>query len=195
MLDNALLSIPSIEDMALAIEATKQIIEEDPELRKELDEGHPSGNPITLGPRLPSVDEWTDLQIKGARDNAAKWLERTTKPKKNFREEALKATSRARYRTSMEEVLAKDLWAGGMALVDESETIATIAAGGSAVYVSGVERRRAKIRRRVAELREDRLALAVQIDAMPVGTDSEREAKMIANKRGLQAIGLARRGA
>ena len=195
MADNALLFIPSIEDMALAIEATKQVMDEDPEFRKELEEGHPSGNPITLGPRLPTADEWTDLQIKGARDNAAKWLERTTRPKKNFKEEALKPTSRDRYRSSMEQVLAKDLWAGGMALVDESETIATIQAGGAGVYTSGVERRKAKIRRRVAELREARLALASTIDAMPVGTDSEREAKMIANKRGLQAIGLERRGA
>jgi len=193
--ENVLLSIPSIEDMALAIEAAKQVMDEDPEFRKELEEGHTSGNPMVLGPRLPSADEWADLQIKGARDNAQKWLDRTTKPKKNFREEALRETSRARYRTSMENVLAKDLWAGGMALVNESETIATIQAGGAGVYTSGVERRKAKIRRRVAELRESRLALCATVDAMPVGTDSEREAKMIANMRGLKAIGLARRGA
>ncbi len=195
MAENVLLSIPSIEDMALAIQATMQVMDEDPEFRHELEEGHTSGNPMVLGPRLPSADEWADLQIKGARDNAAKWLERVTKPKKNFKEEALKATSRARYRTSMEKVLANDLWAGGMALVDESETIATIRDGGSGVYTSGVERRRSKIRRRVEELRGARLALCSTIDAMPVGTDSEREAKMIANKRGLQAIGLTRRGA
>jgi len=195
MAENALLSIPSIEDMAVAIAATMQVMEEDEEFRHELEEGHTSGNPMVLGPRLPSATEWTDLQIKGARDNAAKWLERTTKPKKNFKEEALKATSRARYKNSMERVLANDLWAGGMALVDESETIATIQAGGAGVYTSGVERRKAKIRRRVEELRGARLALCSTIDAMPVGTDSEREAKMIANKRGLQAIGLTRRGA
>jgi len=193
--ENVLLSIPSIEDMALAIEATKQVMDEDPEFRHELEVGHTSGNPMVLGPRLPTADEWADLQIKGARDNAQKWLDRVTKPKKNFKEEALRETSRARYRTSMEQVLSKDLWAGGMALVNESETMATIAAGGASVYVSGVERRKAKIRRRVAELREDRLALCSTIDAMPVGTDTEREAKMIANKRGLQAIGLRRRGA
>ncbi len=195
MAENALPFLPSIEDMALAIEATMQVMAEEPEFRKELEEGRPSGNPIQLGPRLPSASDWTELQIKGARDNAAKWLARTTRPKKNFKEEALKETSRARYRTSMEQVLAKDLWAGGMALVDESETIATIQAGGAAVYTSGVERRRAKIQRRVTELREARLALCSTIDGMPVGTDTEREAKMIANKRGLQAIGLARRGA
>jgi len=193
--ENTLPFIPSVDDMALAIEHIKQMMEDDPEFKQELDVGRPSGNPITLGPRLPSVDEWTDLQIKGARDNAGKWLERTTKPKKNFREEALKATSRDRYRTSMENVLAKDLWAGGMALVDESETMAIIAKRGASVYQKGVEDRAAKIRRRVAELREDRLAACAVVDAMPVGTDSEREAKMIANLHALKAIGLKRRGA
>ena len=195
MADNGFPVVRSVEDMALAIEATKQIMDEDPEFRQELEEGYPSGNPITLGPRLPTAEEWTRLQIKGAADNAAKWLERTTKPKKNFKEEALKATSRARYKNSMERVLANDLWAGGMELVDESETMAIITKRGADVYRKGVQDRETKIRRRVAELREARLALCSTIDAMPVGTDTEREAKMIDNKRGLQAIGRARRGA
>jgi hypothetical protein len=38
------------------------------------------------------------------------------------------------------------------------------------------------------------LALAVTIDNLPTTTDAEREARMIQNKRGLQAIGLKRRG-
>lgn len=195
MAENGLPIVHSVDQMASAIEKVMQLMETDPEFYEELSEGHTSGNPMVLGPRLPSADDWADLQIKGARDNAAKWLERTTKPKKNFKEEALKPTSRARYKSSMENVLAKDLWAGGMALVDESETIATIQAGGAGVYTSGVERRRPKIRRRVAELREARLALCAIIDALPVATVSDREAKMIENKRGLEAIGLARRGA
>jgi hypothetical protein len=37
------------------------------------------------------------------------------------------------------------------------------------------------------------LALKKTIDAMPEKTDAEREAKMIAAKRGMQAIGKARR--
>jgi len=186
--------VPSVADMAAAIRAKKEEIENDEELRHELTEGHTSGNPMTLGPRLPSPEEWATLQIKGAKDNAQKWLDRVSKPKKNFKEEALKATSRARYKNSMENVLAKDLWAGGMANVDESETIAIIQKRGTAAYSSGVEARSAKITRRVKDLHGDRLALCSTIDAMPVSTDSEREAKMIANKRGLQAIGEERRG-
>ncbi len=186
--------VHSIDQMASAIGKVMELMASDPEFYQELSEGRPSGNPITLGPRLPTAEEWTRLQIKGSQDNAAKWLERTTHPKKNFREEALKATSVERFHNSMERVLAEKRWEGGMALVDESETLATIARRGAAAYSKGVSDREPKIRRRVAELRESRLALCAIIDAMSVATDSERETKMIENKRGLQAIGRARRG-
>ena len=187
--------VPSVDDMADAIEHVKQLMEEDPEWREELEVGRPTGNPITLGPRLPPPEEWAQLQVKGAQDNADKWLARTTHPKKNFKEEALRETSRRRFHDSMERVLSENRWEGGMALVDESEALAIVAKRGRDVYVRGVADRTDKILRRVKELHADRLALAATIDAMPVATDSEREAKMIANKRGLEAIGRARRGA
>jgi len=186
-------AVPSVEEMAQAIDDMKARIEADPELRHELEEGHTSGNPMVLGPRLPTPEEWAQLQVKGSQDNAAKWLQRTTKPKKNFKAEALRDTSRQRYKASMEQVIRDDTWAGGMALVDESETMDIIAKRGSGVYSQGVADRTAKITRRVKELHSDRLALAATVDAMPVASDAEREAKMIANKRGLQAIGLRRR--
>ena len=187
--------IPSVDDMAEVIEQVKQYMEDNPEFRAELEEGHPSGNPITLGPRLPTPEDWAALQVKGAQDNAAKWLANTTHPKKNFKEEALRETSRARYHSSMEEALRENRWEGGMALVDESETMAIIQKRGSGAYSGGVADRADKITRRVKELHPDRLALAAAIDALPVSTDAEREAKIIANVRGLKAIGKKRRGA
>lgn len=194
MADNSQAFIPTVEDMWQMIQGVKAKMEADPEFRQELEEGHPSGNPITLGPRLPSPEEHTRLQIQGAQNNASKWLQRTTHPKKNFKEEALRATSVDRYHNSMQRVLQHKLWSGGMALVDESETIATIERRGANVYSQGVADREAKILRRNKELHSDRLALAASIDALPVGTDAEREAKMIANLRGLKAIGAKRRG-
>jgi len=195
MADGQTITVPSVADMRARIEAVRERMETDEEFYHELAEEHTSGNPMTLGPRLPSPEEMTELQIKGAADNAQKWLDRTTKPKKNFKEEALKATSRARYKESMERVLEQGLWSGGMALVDESETIATIQRRGKEVYSKGVKDREPKILRRNKELHNDRLAVASAIDAMPVSTVEEREAKMIANKRALEAIGAKRRGA
>ena len=186
--------IPTVEDMGRAIDAAKAEMDADPEFRKELEEGRPSGNPIQLGPRLPTADDWAEAQVKGARDNAAKWLNNTLHPKKNFKEEALRETSVARYKDSMSRVLSEGLWEGGMANVNESEALATVQRMGSGVYVDGIEKRKPKIRNAISAVREDRLALAVTVDAMPVATEADREAKMIANVRGLRSIGARRRG-
>lgn len=194
MTKSALPVVPSVDDMLDIINASRATIESDETLNRELHEGRPSGNPITLGPRLPTPEEWSKLQIQGAQNNAAKWLDRTTHPRKNFKEEALKASSQARYHDSMQKVLAQKTWEGGMALVNESEAMAIIAKRGSGVYSAGVADRQAKVERVVKEMHSDRLALAVAIDNLPTTTDAEREARMIANKRGLQAIGLKRRG-
>jgi len=193
MSKRSLPAVPSVDDMADLIEQNLRRMETDEEFAHELREGHTSGNPMVLGPRLPTPEEWADLQVKGSQDNAAKWLARTTKPRKNFKAEALKETSKARYRTSMERVIRDGTWEGGMGLVDESETMDIIAKRGSGVYSSGIADRKAKITRRVKELHSERLALAAAIDAMPVATDADREAKVIANIHGLRAIGQKRR--
>jgi len=194
MAKNRLVSIPTIDEMLGRIEETRARMDSDEEFLKELTEGRPSGNPISLGPRLPDAATWAADQVAGASAKADKWLKNTTAPKKNFKEEALKEKSKARFHDSMARVLSEKSWEGGMGKVNESETIQIIKDGGSGVYSSGVSRRKAKIERVVKELHADRLALASTIDDMSVATDAEREAKMIANKRGLQAIGKKRRG-
>lgn len=193
MSDSTLGFVPSVEDMGAAIAAMQEMIANDEELAHELKEGHTSGNPMTLGPRLPTPEKWAELQIAGAKANAQKWLDNTTHPKKNFKEEALRATSIARYKDSMSRVIAEGTWEGGMALVDESEAMAIIAKRGTTPYSQGIADRAAKILRRVRELYDARLALCATVDALPTATESDREAKMIANLRGLKAIGAARR--
>lgn len=186
--------VSSIAEVGASIAAKMDEIEESEELRTELLEGRPSGNPISLGPRLPSPETWAKEQIEGAATKADKWLKNTTHPRKNFKEEALRPEAQERYKNSMRKVIEEDRHAGGMALVDESETMAIIAARGSGAYSSGVRDREAKITRRVKELHPLRLALCAHIDDMDTSTDAAREKKMIENKRGLQAIGVARRG-
>lgn len=191
---NPLAELPSVDDMLGRINQTRERMDEDENFYQSLVDPHPSGNPISLGRRIPTPEEMTKLQIKGVKDNADKWLERTTHPKKNFKEEALKATSVDRYEDSMRKVLDEGRWQGGMANVNESEAMAIIEKVGASGYSSAVAAREAKILRVHKELDSDRLALAAVIDDMKVATDGDREEKMIANKRGLQAIGKKRRG-
>lgn len=191
---NPLSAIPSVDEMLGRIKAARERIENDEELQKELTEGRPSGNPITLGPRLPTAEEWAELQIAGAKANASKWLKRTLHPKKNFKEEALKPDAVERFKESMRKVIDEDRHAGGMALVNESEAMAIIEKRGASAYSQGVADREPKIKRVVKDLHADRMALALEIDGLDTATDADREAKMIANVRGLKAIGKKRRG-
>ncbi len=193
MATNILVELPSVDDMLGKINETRERMDTDEEFLKDVIGERPSGNPITLGRRIPTPQEMTDLQVKGVEDNKAKWLKRTTNPKKNFKEEALRPTAVERYKDSMRRVIDEDRHAGGMQLVDESETMAIIEAVGAEGYAKGVRARKAKILRVHKELDADRLALATEVDNMAKATDEEREAKMIANKRGLQAIGKKRR--
>ncbi len=193
MSGNPLFDIPTVEDMRDRIDTTRERMETDEEFLADVIGEKKSGNPISLGRRIPDPQEMTDLQVKGCEDNKAKWLKRTTNPKKNFKEEALRPTAVERYKDSMRRVIETNAHAGGMALVNESETMAIIEAVGAEGYAKGVRARKAKILRVHKELDSDRLALASEIDGMGKATDEEREAKMIANKRGLQAIGQKRR--
>jgi hypothetical protein len=187
-------TVPTVDELLVSLKQTSQRIDTDPEFAKSLLDPHPSGNPMNIGPRLPKPEDWAANQIQGATNNADKWLKNTTLPRKNFKEEALKASTVGRYKDSMQKVISEGRWEGGMSNVNETETIATIQAGGSAAYSSGVSKRKAKITRVVNEMYNDRLAIVSQLDSMPTTTDAEREAKMIANKRLNQALGQKRRG-
>jgi len=194
MASEELTRIPSVEDMLGAINGTRERMETDEEFLEEVIGERPSGNPISLGRRIPSPEEMTRLQIKGAKDNAQKWLDRTTNPKKNFKEEAMKPRAAERFNDSMTKVIAENRWQGGMANVNESEAIAIVKKVGATGYSKAVADREPKILRVHKELDSDRLALASVIDDLPNTTDEEREEKMLQNKRGLQAIGTKRRG-
>lgn len=161
-----------------------ELLEE--EMRKE------GGNPITLGPRVASPTDWSADQVKAAKDKATKWLERSRRPKKVPSVAALAANAKRIER--LQQSLTDMTWEAAMGQVDEDLRMRVIEKGGAAAFSSGVDRHSEKVEVKVKKLQPLVLALAMELDAMPVGTDSEREAKMIAAKRGMQAIGKKMKG-
>ncbi len=150
------------------------------------------GNPITLGPRIPeAADMAADMTAKAAAAGE-KWLQKVTHPKKNPIEAAKAA--KGKWKNKMQDAIAKDSFAKGLDKVDEDEMYQTIRDGGAAPFTSGVTRRSAKVLRVMTELRPYQLALAETLDKMPIDTPEQREAKMIAAKRGMEEIGKKRKG-
>jgi len=150
------------------------------------------GNPITLGPRVASSADWAKDQVEAAKNKATKWLERSKRPKKVPSVAALAANAKRIER--LNQSLADKSWESAMANVDEDLRLRVIEKGGAAAFSSGIDRHSEKVDAKVKKLQPLVLALAQTLDTMPVGTDSEREAKMIAAKRGMQEIGKKMKG-
>lgn len=179
---------PKTDPMAAAqaaFEKNLAVVAEDPE---GLEGAHArEGNPITLAPRVPEVEDWVGGQITNTRNAAEKWKANTLRPRKNPVEEAKKAGGK--YKDSMQKALAENRFEKGLAQVDEEAMYETIAATPASAVADGVERRRTKVTNKVAKLRPLVIASAEAIDKMPQTTEQERELRMVQNLRQMRQVG------
>lgn len=150
------------------------------------------GNPITLGPRVAEAVDWAEKQTTNAAAAGERWLANVLRPRKNPIDAAKAAAGK--YKNKVEEALRENRFVRGLDAVDEDEMFATIREGGSAPFTSGVQRRTRKVARVVGQLRPMVVALAETIDKMPIDTDAQREARLLAARRGMIAIGKRRKG-
>jgi len=149
------------------------------------------GNPISTE-IVPSADRWAGKQIANSLNAGQAWVEGVQRPSRDFKEAAVAAAGK--HKTKTMEALNDDRYRKGMAKVNVDEAIATAVAVGAGGYTSGIQARTAKINRVVTELQPKVAALKRNLDAMPQENDQQREAKMLAAKRGMQDIGKSRRG-
>lgn len=150
------------------------------------------GNPITLGPRVTAPEEWAADQVAGATAKAKKWLDNSLKPKKDPKAAALAA--RAKFQLKMAEALADKAWEGGVERYDLDVRQQVIENVGQSGFTDGIRAHKPKVDAAVKDLQPRVLALAKAIDEMPVDTDADLEARMLAARRGMIDLGRARKG-
>lgn len=150
------------------------------------------GNPIALGPRVLPPDEWASKQLARAAVAGEDWLKRSLSPRKVPSQAAL-AKNDLRI-AHLQDSIAKKTWEGAMNAVDEDERLRTIQAVGSSGYARGVQAREGKIRAKVARLQPLVAAHVQAIDGLPAKSDSDMETRVIANLRGMKAIGARLKG-
>lgn len=150
------------------------------------------GNPITLGPRVTAPDDWAADQVAGATAKAKKWLDNSLKPKKDPRAAALAAAPK--YQLKMAEALSDKAWEGGVERYDLDVRQQVIENVGQTGFTDGIRAHKPKVDAAVKDLQPRVLALAKAIDEMPVDTDADLEARMLAARRGMIDLGRARKG-
>jgi len=180
-----------LSDFESRLDASLNRVQTDPEFVKEIT-SEKQGNPITLGPPVIDAAEWAAKQVKNATAAAGEWLKNVKRPRRDPLASAIAAGPKRaeKVRQSLEE----KKWEKAMAKVDEDLMYRVIDAGGAEVFRKGVEMRRLKVAARVAELQPMVTALKKEIEAMPDVTDADREARLLAARRGMIAIGKKRRG-
>lgn len=181
----------TLDNFEARLNATLDRVQNDPEFAADLVAEH-KGNPITLGPLVVSPEEWAEEQVKNAGNAASKWLDHVQKPRRDPLKAAIQAAPKRAEK--VRQALEEKKWEKAMEKVDEDLMFATIRKRGAQAFRSGVEDRKAKVLARVKELQPMVAALKQQIDAMPDVTDADREARLLAGRRGMIAIGKKRRG-
>lgn len=150
------------------------------------------GNPRPLAPLVPETDEWVSTMIAGVQNNATKWKERTMRPKRDPIEAAKAAAGK--YKQKLQEALNEGRWEKALDQVDEDAMVEAIERTDPGQFVAGVQKRERKIRGKVERLRPLLVAHKQAVEKLPVDTDAQREQKMIANLRGMRAIGKKMKG-
>ena len=149
-------------------------------------------NPVTVGARVKSAEEWSDKMVTNAQAAGPAWLRGVLNPRKNPIEAAIAANGKRKQRLADAE--RDERWLHAMQRVDVDEMYHTIEAIGETAYVQGIGARKGKIRNKIARLQPLVEALAKTIDNMPQDTDQQREARMLAARRGMIEIGKKLKG-
>jgi hypothetical protein len=136
-------------------------------------------------PRL-SPEQWAAKLATRASAAGQDWLDGVKNPVRDPVQAALKAEPK--YRAKMQESLQKGTWAKKMAKVDSAAMKATAERVGSGAYVQGITARADKIQAAGARILPKIYAVADKVAAMPDATDGDRDARMLANVKGLREI-------
>jgi hypothetical protein len=171
--------------------ATLNRIETDPEFAADLVAEH-QGNPITLGPAVIDPEEWANKQVENAANAGDRWLKNVKRPRRDPIKAAIAAAPKRAEK--VRQALEEGKWEKAMAKVDEDTMFAVIDALGAEHFRRGVRARKAKVLRVAKELQPMVAGLKKTIEDMPDVTDADREARMIAARRGMITIGKQRRG-
>jgi len=151
--------------------------------------GPQKGNPRDLAPRLPATDDWVNDQLNATAASADKWKRNVMRPKKDPIVAAKKAAGK--WKNKVQEAITNDAFAKGLDAVDEAAMLETLEATPATAVSEGVNRRKTKIRTKVDKVRNLVIAGLTEVDRMPVDTEAQRDAKMIANLRMMRGVGKA----
>ena len=149
------------------------------------------GNPVTKKVKDPT--RWAKQQIEGAEGAGDAWLDGVKNPSRDPIEAAIAAEKK--YVDRLTQSIKDGKWAKNLAKSSHSEIVEVAEKVGTGAYTGGVRARETKINRVVRELHPLVQAASDAIQAMPDGTDAEREKRLLTARKLMIEVGKKRAGA
>jgi len=138
--------------------------------------------------RLPSGAEVATKMIERSRGATTAWEQGVQNPSKSPTEEMKK--SGRKWELGVQNAISKKLWDKAVARLTDQEIFDSAAKIGGGAWASGISNREDKIRRAFETFMPKLEAHLRKIDAMATDTPEQREAKMLANLRGMRELGF-----
>lgn len=137
--------------------------------------------------RLPPAGEVSQKMIDRSGQATAAWETGVANPSKSPTEEMKK--SGKKYDLAIQESVRKQSWQKAVAKLTDEEIFSVAAKVGGGAWARGISNRADKIKRAYDVLFPKLEAHLRKIDAMATDTPEQREAKMVANLRGMRDLG------
>lgn len=183
------LGLPPVVDGLNAFERefarSLALVESDPEIRAKVNL-MATGNPTNVL-AVPDASTWSNEMIAGATAKASKWATNAAAGVDAMKANAM--TAGGRYATGVQAAIASKSYDKGVGAIDVNEVRTTIQNVGAAGYSNGISARSGKILAAISKLQPKVAALKQTINAMPKDTDAQREARLLAARKGMIAIG------
>jgi len=163
----------------------------------EKSSANPSHNPGNPGKHNPergviSAEEWVEDMLTGAEAKVKQWKARALNPRYDPITAAIKAWDK--FVDRVRKALEDEVWLNKMKRLTFDDVKAGIEVTPDRLFFDRMKAKKAKILKRIGELQPLVDALSKEIRAMPEATDAEREARMLAARRGMLAIGRKLKG-
>jgi len=158
------------------------------------DPDDPPEEKFEIGPRIIEPDLWVEDWETGVKVKARKWKQRALRPKKGPITAGKSDLAEAKYADVMRTVIDQERRRKGLEPWTDEEWGETIVVTRPEEYVQGATKKRYKMEKKIDAQYALRVYAATKLDAMPVATAAERDAKMLANLHCMRIIGEFMKG-
>ena len=140
----------------------------------------------------PDPSRMTERYLQGVGNAGSRYVEGMQNPRRHPVEAAKRAKGKWAQRT--QEAITNNSYEKGVGRQNYAEAVEIATRDGGSAYVSGAQARAGKIGRAFTRLAPLQGALSQNIQNMPQDTEQQREARLIAARKGMIAIGKQMRG-